>query len=180
MSNEPTMRGLNPAEILRRFQTRLRTRLNVPDAACFVAEEARNVFPESMPDKAYIITSEGSSFNADVDQWREYLVETQYIDVTCFNRLSSIDESDRAHSLTSPYETNLFEMKRRVLAALVGWRLELPEDAVLPMIASTVKATRCGRPEFLSTPDGGIHAAFLPITFHVSYAVDYCNEDFNV
>ena len=178
--SELTTRGLNPAEILKRFETRLRLSLRCPDEMCFVAEEARNVFPASMPDRSYIITSEGSSFNADVDQWREYLVETQYIDVTCFNRLSSIDESDRAYSLTSPYETNLFEMKRRVLRALVGWRLNLPNDDVMPEISSTVKVNRCGRPEFLSTPDGGIHAAFLPITFHVSYAVDYCNEDFSV
>lgn len=179
MADDLTMRGANPAEILKRFETRLRLRLNVPDEMCFVADEARNVFPESMPDRAYIITSEGSRFNSDADQWRDYLIETQYIDVTCFNRLSAIDDSSRAYSLTSPYETNLFEMKRRVLAALVGWRLDVPDAAPLA-IASTVKAHRCGKPEFLSTPDGGIFSAFLPITFNVAYSVDYCNEDYAV
>lgn len=172
------MRGANPAEILKRFETRLRLSLRLPDDMVFVAEEARNVFPESMPDRAYIITSEGSTFNSDKDQFWQYLTETQYIDVTCFNRLAAIDESDRAHSLTSPYERNLFEMKRRVLRALVGWRLNLPDEQPLE-IASLVKATRCGRPEFLSTPDGGIHAAFLPITFSVAYSIDVCNEDYS-
>lgn len=171
--------GARPDEILRRIEARLRSFLNLADQRCFVSEDPRNVFPPSMPDSAYIITAEGSSFNSDGDQTRDLIIETGYYNVTCFNRLSAIDESSRAASLTSVYETNLFEMKRRALLALVGWRFDTENLPPLE-IASTMKATRCGRPEFLSTEDGGVHAAFLPITFSVSHSIDLCNSDYNV
>lgn len=173
------MRGAHPAEILKRVETRLRLALNLADGCCFVSEDARNVFPPTMPDRAYIITFEGSSFNSNADQTSAYIIESTYIAVTCFNRLSSIDESSRALSLTSVYETNLFEMKRRALAALIGWRLDLPGRDDLE-IASTFRATRCGKPEFLSTSDGGIHAAFLPITFSIDISLDLCDMSYNV
>lgn len=173
------MNGAHPAEILKRVESRLRTVLNIPDDACFISEDARNVYPPTMPDRAYIITSEGSSFNSGDDQFHELLIENQYIDVTCFNRLASIDENSRALSLTSMYEVNLFEMKRRALLALVGWRLDVPNKPDLE-IASIMKATRCGKPEFLSTSDGAVAAAFLPITFTIGISIDLCNDEYNV
>ncbi len=174
-----SVRGAHPAEILVRFRDRLRLVLNVSDDRCFIAEDAKNIHPETMPDTAYIITSEGASYNADQNQFGGFLVKTQYIDVTCFNRLAAIDESSRAHSLVSPYEQNLFEMERRVLRALVGWRLDLPDRDPIE-IASLVMANRSGRPEFLSTEDGSQHAAFLSLTFSVSFSVDICNEAYDV
>lgn len=173
------MRGAHPVELMKRVESRLRAVLNLPDDACFISEDARNVYPPTMPDRAYIITSEGSTFNSDSDQSKILLIESAYIDVTCFNRLSMIDENSRALSLTSVYETNLYEMERRVISALVGWRLDIPERPPLE-VASTMKVTRCGKPEFLSTADGAIGAAFMPVTFSVDVAIDICNSEYDV
>lgn len=170
--------GSHPAEILQRFLIRIQTRLNVSDVACFVVDDPFSTPANAMPDKAYIVSFEGTSFNNSVDQTSDYLVETAYVNVTCFNRLSAIDETLRAGSLLSKNDVNLFEMKRRVLLALVNWRLNV-EGMNDIEIASTVKATRCGKPQYMET-DSGSHGAFLPLTFSVSYAIDVCNGDYNV
>lgn len=168
----------HPAEILQRFLIRLQTKLDVSDVACFVVDDPFSTPANAMPDKAYIVSFEGTSFNANDDQTFEYLVETAYINVTCFNRLSAIDETLRAGSFLSKNDVNLFEMKRRVLMALVGWRLDIDGMDDLE-IASIVKASRCGKPLYMET-DSGSHGAFLPITFSVSYAIDVCNMEYNV
>lgn len=172
------MIGAHPAEVLRRFVVRLRTKLNVTEQACFIVDDPYSTPANAMPDKAYIVSNEGSSFNQENDQYYDLLIETAYIDVTCFNRLSAIDETLRANSLLSKHELNLFEMKRRVLSALVGWRLDLENEEDVA-IASYVKVTRSGKASYLET-DSGSHGAFLPLTFSVSYSVDVCNKDYNV
>lgn len=173
------MRSAHPVELLTRVKRRLETVLKIPDDYCFIAEDARDLFPPTMPDRAFIITFEGSSFNSDGDQTSALMIETCYFDVTCYNRLAALDENSRAVSLVSNYEVNLFEMKRRALVALVGWRFDVPEMENLE-IASTTKATRCGKAEFLSTADGAVHAAFLPLTFSVALSLDLCSEEYNV
>ncbi len=172
------MTGAHPAEVLRRFIVRLRTKLNLSEQACFVVDDPYSTPANAMPDKAYIISSEGSSFNQENDQYYNLLIETTYVNVTCFNRLSAIDETLRADSLLSKQELNLFEMKRRVLLALVGWRLDLDDEEDIE-ITSYVKATRSGKASYLET-DSGSHGAFLPLTFSVSHSIDLCNKDYNV
>lgn len=170
--------GTHTAEVLRRFVERLKRRLNLLPDACFVAENPFNVSSIALPDKAYIVSFEGSNFN-DGEQSLIYLTETAYINVTCFNRLAAIDETRRADSLITKRDVNLFEMKRRALLALVGWRLELEGEEQDVDLASYVKVSRCGKPQYMQT-DSGSHGAFLPLTFSVSYAIDVCNGDYNV
>lgn len=170
--------GTHTAEVLRRFVARLKGKLKLNPAACFVAENPFNVSSIALPDRAYIVSFEGSSFN-DGEQSLIYLTETAYVNVTCFNRLAAIDETRRADSLITKRDVNLFEMKRRALLALVGWRLELEGEEQDIDLASYVKVSRCGKPQYMQT-DSGSHGAFLPLTFSVSYAIDVCNGDYNV
>lgn len=170
--------GAHCAELLRRFVLRLRSALNVPSDLCFPCDEPHSAPPASLPDKAYMVSFEGASFNAEGDQTRDLLISTAYVDVTCFNRLRASDESSRRNSFISVYDTNLFEMQRRVLLALVGWRLELGGSPEL-QIASTVKATRSAKPMILEA-DSGVFGAFLSTTFSVAVAIDLCNQDYNV
>ena len=169
--------GTHTAEILRRFVVRLKTKLKLSPAACFVADSPYNVSALALPDRAYVVSFEGSSFN-DGEQSLIFLTETAYINVTCFNRLAAIDETRRADSLVTKRDVNLFEMKRRALLALVGWRLETDGEPNIDL-ASYVKVSRCGKPQYMQT-DSGSHGAFLPLTFSVSYAIDVCNGDYNV
>ena len=173
----PNLYAAHPAEILRRFVQRLRNSLNVSYDVCFQVDDPHATPPSTMPDRAYLVSYEGASLNGDVDQVPEYLVETAYINVTCFNRVSAIDESSRANSFTTRHDVNLFEMKRRVMLALVNWRLELPGERDIE-IASTVKATRSSKPEILQA-DSGSFGAFLTLTFSVAYAIDLCDQDYN-
>lgn len=174
----PQTIGTHTAEILRRFVERLKSRLKLLPDACFVAENPFNVSSIALPDKAYIVSFEGSSFN-DGEQSLIFITETAYINVTCFNRLSAIDETRRADSLITKRDVNLFEMKRRALLALVGWRLELEGEEQDIDIASYVKVSRCGKPQYMQT-DSGAFGVFLPLTFSVAYALDLCNMDYNV
>ncbi len=171
--------GTHTAEILRRFVERIKTGLNLNPAACFVAENPYNVSSLALPDRAYIVSFEGASFNDSGEQSLLFLTETAYINVTCFNRLAAIDETRRADSLITKRDVNLFEMQRRVLRVLVGWRLELEGKEQDIDLASYVKVSRCGKPQYMET-DSGSHGAFLPLTFSVSYAIDVCNDEYNV
>lgn len=172
------LNGAHHAELLRRFVLRLRGALNLPSDSCFPVDEPRSVPAPSLPDKAYMVSFEGASFNSDGDQCRELLISNAYIDVTCFNRLRASDESSRRNSFISTFDTNLFEMQRRVMLALVGWRFEL-DGADDLQIASTVKATRSAKPMILEA-DSGVFGAFLTTTFSVAVAIDLCNQDYNV
>ena len=164
-----------PDEILRRFVRRLRQRLRVSEAACFIAPGEYDIFAPSATDRAYIVSTTGASYNPDDDQWGRYLVETLYVNVTCFNRLHAFDESGRADSLVSRNGMNLLEMKRRVLNALINWDMRLPHEEDIE-IASTVKASRSARPEFMKSNENGVYAGFLTVTFSVSYAIDICSD----
>ena len=168
--------GTHPAEVLRRALVRLRAALNVDDDQCFLVDDLRAAPPASIPDKAWALSFEGGSFNGGVDQMPTFVTLDLYFNVTAFNRLTAVDESARANSFITRYELNLFEMQRRALLALVGWRLEL-DDAYPVQVTSTVKATRCGKPEILQT-DSGAFAAFLATTFAVGVALELCDDDY--
>ena len=175
--SDATLYGTHTAEILRRFVERLRTRLKLSDAACFVTHDPYATSSLALPDKAYIVSFDGASFN-DGEQSAAFLTESAYINVTCFNRLSAIDETRRADSLITKREINLFEMKRLALLHLVAWRLDIDGEPNID-IAAYVKAVRCSKPQYMQT-DSGSHGAFLTITFSVSYAIDVCNEEYKV
>lgn len=169
------MRAASPTEILWRFTKRLRDKLNLSNDVCFVADDPLNVFTATTPDIAYILTYEGSTFNANQDQSTLLLLETSFIGVTLFNRLHSIDESGRTESFITRNTNNLFEMKRRVLGAFVGWRLEVDgEDDI--EIAATTKATRSTKPELYYPREGGDYVAMMSLTFSTSYSINCCEQ----
>ena len=134
-----------------------------------------NVFAATAPDTAYIVTYEGSSFNSDGDQHNQLLLETTYINVTLFNRLHAIDESGRSESLIARNSKNLFEMKRRALGAIVGWRLDIEGQDDLE-ICETTKATRCSKPELYAPRTGGDFVAMMTLTFKTSYVINVCEQ----
>jgi hypothetical protein len=169
------MRSASPTEILWRFVHRLRDKLTLTEEACFATDDPLNVYAATAPDIAYIVTYEGSSFNSDGDQHAQLLLETSYISVTLFNRLHSIDESGRSESLIARNTKNLFEMKRRVLGALVGWRLDIEGQDDIEICATT-KATRCSKPELFAPREGGEFVAMMSLTFSTSYALNVCEQ----
>lgn len=169
------IRPATPTEILWRFTRRLRDKLNLSNDACFATDDPLNVFPATSPDIAYILSFEGSTFNADNDQHAQFLLETAYIGVTLFNRLHALDESGRSESLIARNSKNLFEMKRRALGALVGWRLEIDGEDDLE-IASTTKVSRCSKAELFMPREGGEYVAMMSLTFNVSYSINVCEQ----
>lgn len=166
--------GAHPAEVRRRFLRRLRDFLNLDETTCFLVDDPYSIPVASVPDRAYVLHDDGAVFNSNADQDLDNIKETVYIGVTCFNRLSAIDESSRARSFVSQYETNLYEMARRVMRALVGWRLEL-DDVPDLMIASTVKVARASKPQILQA-DSGCFGAFLTLSFSVSVGLNLCEN----
>lgn len=173
--NSANLIGSRPDEILRRFVIRLRESLNVSDMACFIVDEPFSTPSSAMPDHAYLVSYEGASFNEIEDQFSGYLMASASVNVTCFNRLSAIDESLRADSLVTRRETNLFEMSSRVLRALVGWRLGIPNEPDIE-IGAYVKAVRCSKPTYMQT-DSGSHGMFIQLTFSVKYRVNVCDGE---
>ena len=161
------MRNAGETEVLRRVVARLQSSLNLSSDRCFLTFDQRSVNPTTAPDSGVFAYFISSSFPE--------LEEDALIGVTAFNRSHSLDDSDRADSLIVDYDSNLLELKRRVLRALVGWNLANSADDAL-YIGSFVKAVRCGQPEVLAPKHGGAFFTFIDLIFSVRYYVDACSE----
>lgn len=174
MKSRITMRNAGETEVLRRVVARLQSSLNLSSDRCFLTFDQRSVNPTTAPDSGVFAYFISSSF-PEIDQQPSYLAEDALIGVTAFNRSHSLDDSDRADSLIVDYDSNLLELKRRVLRALVGWNLANSADDAL-YIGSFVKAVRCGQPEVLAPKHGGAFFTFIDLIFSVRYYVDACSE----
>lgn len=153
----------------------MRFKLDLTEEFCFATDDPLNAFVSTLPDKAYIVTFEGSTLNSDQDQNPLLLIENSFYGVTLMNRLHALDESGRSESLIERRPSNLFEMKRRALLALVGWRLDIDGEDDLE-ICSITKATRCSKPELYVPREGGNYVAMMSLTFNVSYVINACEE----
>ena len=153
----------------------MRDRLDLTEDVCFATDDPLNAFVATLSDYAYLVTFEGSTLNSEMDQNPLLIIENSFYGVTFMNRLHSMDESGLTQSLIERNSTNLFEMKRKALRALVGWRLEIDGEDDLE-ITSTTKATRCSKPELYVPREGGNYVAMMSLTFNVSYVINACEE----
>ncbi len=169
------MRPASPIELTWRFVRRLRDKLNLTESTCFATDDVMSVNYASLGDAFYIVTDEGSTFNSQMDQNPLLLWETRFINVTACNRLYSNDESGIANSLVRKDSKNVYEMQRRVLKCLVGWRLGVDGEQDLE-ICSTVKASRSGRPTIIQAGENGFFIEQLATTFLFEVSLNTCER----
>lgn len=151
-------------DLLGQVLTKLKAELGLEDNQCFLAWSPRN--PDHIPRSGewFVTVSPGAGQFEPGEQVPENVSEDWTFDVTIYLR-SALDRADEAASALIDVQRGLFLRKHQVLAAMVGWDLDLAQRAL-------VHCLKAGPPQPLEAV-GNPHLTMWSLTLTFALPFDW-------